>query len=263
MAYQSHNFQDAAEPLINDAEQNLLSLEKTPGDKKLTTNCAIALRTIQGVANLFTLDNITRLTALTADGLDASCRLNTDTNPALIAVAITLLDHLRQTGVNDLDDRTTHNLTAALPPLATKTAKDVTPQRAPADTRILVVDDEVVNRVLLGEFIKTFNKDIQVTSVDSASEGIYHYLTSEFDLVFLDIMMPDVDGNHFLSIVEKNKAAHNISGNPNIVVQTAVQSMDELLRIVNNDSVLEVIRKPIVRDRIYTCIKRYCQAFNQ
>jgi CheY-like chemotaxis protein len=76
-------------------------------------------------------------------------------------------------------------------------------------------------------------------------------------------MMPEVDGNHFISIVEKNRAVHNIGGEVNIVVQTAVQSMEELLNIVRKNCVMEVIRKPILRERIYTCIERYCPAFRQ
>ncbi len=263
MAHQSHNFQDAAEPLIQDAEQHLLTLEKKPAEQGAVCNCAKALRTIQGVANLFSLDNITRLTALSADSLDASCKQNQETDPALIAASLELLDNLRQTGIHDLDARTTHNLTATLAPFCTKTLRNLGPDRTPPDTKILVVDDEVVNRVLLEEFIKTFNRDIQITSIESASEAIFHYLTGEFDLVFLDIMMPDVNGNHFLSIVEKNRGAHNIGGDANIVVQTAVQSMEELLSIVHKDCVLEVIRKPLVRDRVYTCLKRYCRAFSQ
>ncbi len=263
MAYQSLNFQDDAESLIQDAEQCLLTLEKNPAAEELLCQSANSLRTLRGVANLFNLDNITRLSALAADGLDATCRLKQQADPKLINAALELLDNLRQTGANDLDGRATHNLTATLAPFATTPLRALAPDRTPSDTKILVVDDEVVNRVLLEEFIKSFNKDVQITSVDSAAEAIFYYLTEDFDLVFLDIMMPDVDGNHFISIVEKNRAKHNIIGEPNIVVQTAVQSMEELLNIVRQDCVLEVIRKPIKRERICTCLERYCPAFRK
>lgn len=263
MAYESLNFQDDAESLIQDAEQYLLSLEKNPSEHDLICSCANALRTIRGVANLFNLDNITRLTALAADGLDTSCKLKKPADDKLINSILELLDNLGQTGINDLEDRATHNLAATLAPFASPATRDLAPSRAPSDTKILVVDDELVNRILLEEFIKTFNKDIQITSVDSAAEAIFYYLTEDFDLVFLDIMMPDVDGNHFISIVEKNRETHNLVGDANIVVQTAVQSMEELLAIVLKDSILEVIRKPILRERICTCIERYCPAFRK
>lgn len=261
MAYQVLTFQDDAASLIDDAEQNLLSLEKNPGEGTLICNCANFLRTIRGVANLFNLDNVTRLTALAADGLEVNCKLDQEAAPELIDAAIELLDELRQTDGNDLDARTTHNLTAILAPFAAKPLGGLAGSRRAEETKILVVDDEHVNRVLLEEFIISFHKDIQVVAVDSAAEAIYYYITEDFDLVFLDIMMPDVDGNHFLSIVEKNRAKGHLSGDANIVVQTAVQSLEDLLAIVRKDSVLEVIRKPILRERICTCIERYCPAF--
>ncbi len=263
MAYQSLNFQDDAEALIRDTERYLLSLEKNPAEKATIDDCANSLSTIRGVANLFNLDNVTRLTALAADGLDTAGKLKQKVDPKLIIASFELLALLRHTGSNDLEGRATHNLTATLAPFATKNLRDLAPNRRPADTKILVVDDEAINQILLEEYIRSFHKDIQITAADSGAEAIFYYLTEEFDLVFLDIMMPDVDGNHFISIVEKNREAHNMSGKANIVVQTAIQSLEGLLSIVRKDCVLEVIRKPIMRERISTCIERYCPAFRQ
>jgi len=70
--------------------------------------------------------------------------------------------------------------------------------------------------------------------------------------------MPVIDGNDFIAIVEKNRELQHLEGEPNIVVQTAVQSMTELLAIVKKESVQEVIRKPITRERVLECIERYC-----
>lgn len=261
MAYETLNFQEDADSLIQDAEQYLLSLEKEPSKEEAIYNCANALRTIRGVANLFNLDNITRITALAAEALDATYRQNKEVDAKLISATIELLDHLRQSGSNDLAARATHNITANLIPFTTKNFRELAPRVNATDTKILVVDDEEVNRILLEEFIMTFNTDIKVTAVESAEEAIFYYLTEDFDLVFLDIMMPNVDGNHFISIIDKNRAAHNIVSPANIVVQTAVQSLEELLSLVRRECVLEVIRKPILRERICTCIERYCPAF--
>ena len=68
-------------------------------------------------------------------------------------------------------------------------------------SKILVVEDEMTNRLVLETTIKKHNGRLDVVSVESAAEGIFHYLTDTFSLVFLDIMMPDVDGNDFLYIV--------------------------------------------------------------
>ncbi|MBU0680578.1 MAG: response regulator [Proteobacteria bacterium] len=263
MAFHSLNFEDDAESLIQDTEQYLLTLEKNPAEKTAIDNCANSMRTLRGVANLFNLDNITRLTALAVDGLDVASKHNQKIDPKLISAALDLLDNLRQAGPNDLEDHTTQNLAVTLAPFATTAIQHLAPKPSPSDTKILIVDDEAINQLLLEEYVRSYNKEIKVTTVDSAAEAIFYYLTEKFDLVFLDIMMPEVDGNHFISIVEKNRAALNISGEVNIVVQTAVQSLEELLNIIRKNCVNEVIRKPILRQRIYTCIERYCPAFRQ
>lgn len=261
MAYHHLTFQDDAAPFIDDAQQHLLAAQQTPEDPKLIRNSANSLRTLHGVASLFNLDNITRLTALAADGLDRTCKADRQAEPAFIKTILELLAQLRQAGDSDMGDRATHNLSATLAPFTSQSAVQL-PETSPAtQTRILVVDDEDINRILLEEFIRSFSQEIKITSVATAAEAIYHYLTEKFDLVFLDIMMPEVDGNHFLTIVEKNRQLENIGGDANIVVQTAVQSLTELLAIVHKESVLEVIRKPFLRERICTCIARYCPAF--
>lgn len=125
-------------------------------------------------------------------------------------------------------------------------------------TRILVVEDEMTNRRVLENIIKKHDESIEVVSVASAAEGIYHYFTNDFSLVFLDIMMPEVDGNHFLYIVEKNLVAGNISSPGKIVVQTAIQSLEELNKLAQKEYVQEVLRKPLAAERIRECIKKYC-----
>ena len=261
MTLHALNFSDNVEPLLLDVEQSILALEQHPGYEDLICTTARCWQTIRGVANLFNHDNITRLTAQIAGCFDAVCRQQGVVDQELVKAAITLVDLIRHSGNDDLDGKPTHNMAAAIATFSTTTTSSLAPERSASDTKILIVDDEDVNRTLLEEFVRSFNKNIQVTSVDSASEAIFYYLTERFDLVFLDIMMPEVDGNHFISIVEKNRQANNLATAPNIVVQTAVQSMEELLTLVQKDSVLEVIRKPILRERICTCIERYCTAF--
>ncbi len=261
MAYHHLTFQDDAAPFIEDVEQHLVAARQSPDDLKLIRNSANSLRTLHGVANLFNLDNMSRLASLAADGLDRICKAGLQADPAFLKTILELLAELRQAGDHDMGDRVTHNLSATLAPFAGQSLTQLSEASPATETRIMVVDDEDINRILLEEFIRSFSQEIKITSVATAAEAIYHYLTEDFDLVFLDIMMPEVDGNHFLTIVEKNRQLENIGGDANIVVQTAVQSLAELLAIVHKESVLEVIRKPFPRERICTCIERYCPAF--
>ncbi len=251
----SIQFQDEAEFFLTEAEQTLLALERSPEDTSLHDSAINILRTLRGVADLFNHDNTALILTMATESFD-----NQEQKiPAkLINMTLTLIDQIQELGDNDFATQESHNLVAKLSTFTNKTGISRTFKKHAQDIHILIVDDELVNRTLLVEFVKTYHKDIKITAVDSASEAIYHYLTQDFDLVFLDIMMPQVDGNHFISIVEKNRQLGNLREPANIVVQTAVQSISELLAIIHNDCVLEVIRKPIHRARISTCIERYC-----
>lgn len=128
--------------------------------------------------------------------------------------------------------------------------------------RVLIVDDDDINRTILEGFVLNACNNAEVVSVSSGEEAIFQIFTSWFDLVLLDIMMPVMDGNMVLNIIEKNITAGNIVKLSNIVVQTAVSSMGELLTITKRDCVQEVLRKPVKFERIRDCIERYCVQVN-
>ena len=125
-------------------------------------------------------------------------------------------------------------------------------------TRIMVVEDNPVNMRIIENGIAEKSKDIEVLTVNNASEAIFYYLTQHFDLVFLDIMMPKISGYHFLTIIEENIKAGHIKQNANIVVQTAIQALAELTAIAEKEIVQDVIRKPITIQQIHECIEIYC-----
>lgn len=67
---------------------------------------------------------------------------------------------------------------------------------------LVVEDDEVINQVVT-EFLKENNYD--VTSVISGSEALQSFSQGTFDLVLLDIMIPEIDGLTVLKKYVKNQ----------------------------------------------------------
>lgn len=257
----SIHFAGESNLLLTDTEQALLNLERAPANTALRNSVILLLRNLRGVADLFNMTNIQIILSMAAEGFEL-CDSNQKTPPTLINETVTLIDQIRELSGEDFNAHEYQDLVAKFAPFVDQKNVERITQKKPKDIRILVVDDEKVNRILLVEFIKSFHPDIQITAVDSASEAIFHYLAEDFDLVFLDIMMPEVDGNHFIAIVDKNRKLGNLTSPPNIIVQTAVQSLPELLALVQKEPVLEVIRKPLLRERISTCIERYCTPFH-
>ena len=85
------------------------------------------------------------------------------------------------------------------------------------DARVLVVDDNKVNLVVAKGFLK--RTQAQVTTCESGKECLEHMKKTKFDIIFLDHMMPEMDG------VETLHRSQSMLGNLNrftpIIVLTA------------------------------------------
>jgi len=67
--------------------------------------------------------------------------------------------------------------------------------------RILIVDDEEVNRLMIEELLKNYFNDLQLNEIISiikvkdGKEALeYVDAKKDYDLIFMDVMMPIVDG---------------------------------------------------------------------
>ncbi|MBP7461474.1 MAG: response regulator [Candidatus Delongbacteria bacterium] len=58
--------------------------------------------------------------------------------------------------------------------------------------RVLIVDDEMINRLLLTELLT--ERGCLVKEVDNGKDAVDIYLNESFDLIFMDIQMPIMDG---------------------------------------------------------------------
>ncbi len=69
--------------------------------------------------------------------------------------------------------------------------------------RVLLVDDNQINLKLASELIRLWGHE--VTEAEHAEAALRHYRDGEFDLVVLDIQMPDVDGVELLRLMREAK----------------------------------------------------------
>ena len=67
--------------------------------------------------------------------------------------------------------------------------------------RILVIDDEVFLVDLVGLFLS--KEGYQVEKVSDSQEGLKLLDKTQFDLIFLDIKMPQISGREFYQIVRE------------------------------------------------------------
>lgn len=118
---------------------------------------------------------------------------------------------------------------------------------------VLVVDDVEVNRDLLAKRLR--QQGHRVTLAEGGSQALEVINGNAFDLVLLDIMMPDVDGLEVLRTVRKTYSDGEL---PIIMVTAVDQSPDivESLRSGANDYVTKPIDFPVLFARTNAQLKR-------
>ena len=70
--------------------------------------------------------------------------------------------------------------------------------------KILIVDDEVNNRLLLEEILEEFKEQgVEILLAEDGRQALGIILSERPNLVFLDIMMPEINGYEVCNIVKK------------------------------------------------------------
>lgn len=116
-----------------------------------------------------------------------------------------------------------------------------------AGRKILVVDDELAIRVLLDAVLKRMNFDVDVAQ--DGDDALRKLGTGDYDLVFLDLMMPKVDGYELL-----RRIGNGHQDRPHIIVFTAAGE-DGIARIPEG-SACGAILKPFDLEEFMAMIAR-------
>ena len=119
-----------------------------------------------------------------------------------------------------------------------------------APLRVLVVDDEAPARLRLQRMLKPFYEDGTLAVVDEAQDGVEALETldreSAYDLVFLDVRMPELDG---FDVLDRLPPRHR----PAVVFTTAY---DEYALRAFEANAVDYLLKPIDADRLEQSIDR-------
>lgn len=118
--------------------------------------------------------------------------------------------------------------------------------------RLLVVDDQEMNRDMLSRRLR--REGYEVATAAGGSEALEQIAIARFDLVILDVMMPEMSGFEMLQILRKT---HSLTELPVIIATSKNESEDVLasLALGANDYVSKPIDLPVLVARIRTQIR--------
>ena len=112
-----------------------------------------------------------------------------------------------------------------------------------ADIRghVLVADDNAVNRRLLARAVT--QQGFQVTTAQNGREALALLLSTEsgtFDVILLDILMPEMDGYQVLAQVKGDERLHHVP----VIMISALDEMDSVVRCIEMGAT-DYLPKPV------------------
>lgn len=121
--------------------------------------------------------------------------------------------------------------------------------KAKVPKHLLVVEDNDINRVLMTKTLQRLGH--QVTAAAGGAEAVTATAKGQFDLILMDISMPEVDGTEACRRIRAHKLAEGVD----IVALTAHVAADDHERILQA-GFAEVATKPISRSDLSDLITR-------
>ena len=122
----------------------------------------------------------------------------------------------------------------------------------PASPRVLVVDDYEANRLLMSELLRTQNIETVVAS--SGAEALELWREQQFDMIFMDIQMPDMDG---IAATAKIREEETGTRTP-IIALTAHVGTDEKSRLLGS-GLDDYPSKPVSEAQLNHTIERWME----
>ena len=129
----------------------------------------------------------------------------------------------------------------------------VRPQAAVAPGLVLVVDDDANNRDVLSRRLQWQGHDVRIAS--TGREALQMMGEAAFDLVLLDIMMPDMDGYEVLGHIKSDERLRHIP----VIMVSALSELQSVVRCIEagaEDYLAKPFNPTLLRARIGACLEK-------
>lgn len=131
--------------------------------------------------------------------------------------------------------------------------------------RILIVDDERNNRLILQKTLESIlppviTCDLVVDGLEAVEAFILAFEEKQpYDLVLLDIMMPEMNGQDALKSIRAFEKEQNVAGEKDttIFMVTALDTEKQVVEAFFRGCCTDYLLKPITRDKLLEKLKEY------
>jgi two-component system chemotaxis response regulator CheY len=133
--------------------------------------------------------------------------------------------------------------------------------------KILIVEDDPVSRKVLHSIVKSVCDNCELA--ENGEQAFDHFLnaseaSSPFDLIFLDVMMPEVNGQETLAAIREFELQEGISRDEGVrVIMTTALDDGQNIYQAHANGCVDYIVKPLSREKILKAIDRLGVGFLQ
>src|SRR5947207_2358924 len=118
---------------------------------------------------------------------------------------------------------------------------------------LLIVDDNSMNRILLSRYTKRLG--YQSTLVENGRQALEKLQNESFDLVLLDVQMPEMDGYQVLEQMKTHPYLREIP----VIMISAVDELESVVRCIElgaQDYLPKPFNSVLLRARLTACLER-------
>lgn len=126
-------------------------------------------------------------------------------------------------------------------------------QRSLKSASILVAEDNVVNQILIRKFLKKWDAGNLVIASDGL-EALNEFNSQKFDLVLLDLQMPELDGFSVAKAIRKNSDPDK---NSIPILALTAASFNEIKEEMKESGMNDFVPKPFAPDILFEKIIKY------
>lgn len=118
--------------------------------------------------------------------------------------------------------------------------------------KVLVVDDNVINRKVALGFLK--NYEFEMTEAGSGQEAIELVRKNKYNLIFMDHMMPEMDGVEAVQII-RNQCGAN--GRAPVIIALTANAMGGVREMFLKNGFQDFIAKPLERKQLNEVLSKW------
>ncbi len=119
--------------------------------------------------------------------------------------------------------------------------------------RALIVEDEFLSRKVLRSFLMAlFEVDVVVNGREAVEAfKLAHTEEQPYDLILMDIMMPEVDGIEALHRIRTIEEKEELKPKAKVIMTTALDDPQTVIKTFYEGEASAYIVKPVAKDKLY------------